>query len=69
MFILSIVMQKCLIENFLNHLMKKKIFIVVLVILLLSLLLVEYQKGEVIGTWGRNRTINWEWDWRNLWPF
>ncbi|MFC7346156.1 hypothetical protein ACFQO9_05400 [Chryseobacterium zhengzhouense] len=49
--------------------MKKKIFIVILVILILSLLLVEYQKGEVIETWGRNRTINWEWDWRNLWPF
>jgi len=49
--------------------MKKKIFIVILVILLLTIFFVEYQKGSVIGTWGRNRIIEWGWSWRNFWPF
>jgi len=43
--------------------MKKKIiwFVILLIILLFGLYTYsEYQKGTLIGTWGRNRTINWK---------
>ncbi|MCD1118298.1 hypothetical protein [Chryseobacterium turcicum] len=50
---------------------KKRLLLICLLIsfLLLIYLNVNYNKGLVVGAWGRNRSINWGWDWRNLWPF
>jgi len=42
--------------------MKKKkvyIFVVITVIILFILFNVKYAKGVEVGTWGRNRSINW----------
>lgn len=42
---------------------KKKIWIIIIIIIIVFILFTfsEYQKGTLIGTWGRNRTINWGW--------
>ena len=48
--------------------MRKKKVIVFVLILVILLLCCTYQEGE-IGTWGRNRSIEWGWSWQNFWPF
>ncbi|WP_164463133.1 hypothetical protein [Chryseobacterium indoltheticum] len=50
---------------------KKRVLLICLLIsfLLLVYLNVSYNKGSVVETLGRNRTVNWGWDWRDLWPF
>jgi len=41
---------------------KKKIYIILIaVIVLLLIIFTKYEKGTAIGSWGRNRTINWVW--------
>ncbi|MBW8523927.1 hypothetical protein [Chryseobacterium chendengshani] len=41
---------------------KKYIILVLLTLILLICYFIKYEKGIAIGTWGRNRTINWGWD-------
>lgn len=50
---------------------RKRILLISLLIgfLLVLYFNVSYKKGKTVETWGRNRTINWGWDWRNLWSF
>ncbi|WPO92323.1 hypothetical protein [Chryseobacterium sp. HR92] len=42
---------------------KKKIYILIIVtIVLLFIFFAEYKVGTETGSWGRNRTINWGWN-------
>jgi len=48
---------------------KKKFFIIVVFVLLIALFFnISLEKGAT-GTWGKNRTISWRWDWRSILPF
>ena len=44
--------------------MKKKFFWILILLLILVLFIgfSGYSEGTSIGTWGRNRTINWSWN-------
>ncbi len=43
--------------------MKKKklyIFAIIMVIILFLVFISKYEKGVEVGTWGKNRSINWK---------